>query len=166
MSLWVVTALILRFIYCYPFFIWSTEPNCGNGYDHEKYSWTQTLQEVTVSITIPEGTKSRQVACDIKGKSMKAGLKGQPPILQVRHSCMCNTTCCLFCFCAHWIPICFHFVIELRLSNIHDLLAKVECLPFISLELGILTPLEHCLNIIKYQSGPKLPTKSWVFGRL
>lgn len=58
------------------------KPNCGNGYDHEKYSWTQTLQEVTVSITIPEGTKSRQVACDIKGKSMKAGLKGQPPILQ------------------------------------------------------------------------------------
>ena len=59
------------------------EPNDGNGYDHEKYSWTQTLQEVTVQIKIPEGTKSRMVACDIKSKSFKAGLKGQPPILAV-----------------------------------------------------------------------------------
>lgn len=60
------------------------EPNAGNGFDHEKYSWTQTLQEVTVQIKIPGGTKSRMVACDIKSKSMKAGLKGQPPILAVR----------------------------------------------------------------------------------
>lgn len=57
------------------------KPNAGNGFDHEKYSWTQTLQEVTVQIKIPGGTKSRMVACDIKSKSMKAGLKGQPPIL-------------------------------------------------------------------------------------
>ncbi|KAG0605527.1 hypothetical protein M758_9G066200 [Ceratodon purpureus] len=57
------------------------KPNDGNGYDHEKYSWTQTLQEVTVQIKIPEGTKARMVACDIKSKSFKAGLKGQPPIL-------------------------------------------------------------------------------------
>jgi hypothetical protein len=57
------------------------KPNDGNGHDHEKYSWTQTLSEVTVQIKIPEGTKSRAVACDIKTKSMKAGLKGQPPIL-------------------------------------------------------------------------------------
>lgn len=59
------------------------EPNDGNGFDHEKYSWTQTLQEVTVQIKIPEGTKSRAVACDIKSKTLKAGLKGQPPILTV-----------------------------------------------------------------------------------
>jgi hypothetical protein len=59
------------------------EPNDGNGFEHEKYSWTQTLQEVTVQIKIPEGTKSRMVACDIKSKTLKAGLKGQPPILAV-----------------------------------------------------------------------------------
>ena len=59
------------------------EPNDGNGFDHETYSWTQTLQEVTVQIKIPEGTKSRGVACDIKSKSLKAGLKGKPPILTV-----------------------------------------------------------------------------------
>jgi len=57
------------------------KPNDGNGFDHEKYSWTQTLQEVTVQIKIPEGTKSRAVTCDIKSKTLKAGLKGQPPIL-------------------------------------------------------------------------------------
>ena len=61
-----------------------TEPNHGNGYDHEKYSWTQTLAELTLHIPLPEGTKSKNVLCDIKMKSLQAGLKGQPPILKVR----------------------------------------------------------------------------------
>ncbi|BBN20199.1 nuclear migration protein NudC [Marchantia polymorpha subsp. ruderalis] len=57
-------------------------PNSGNGADHEKYSWTQTLSEVTVHIPIPPGTKSRAVSCEIKKKHLKVGLKGQPPILE------------------------------------------------------------------------------------
>ncbi|XP_068664699.1 protein BOBBER 1-like [Aristolochia californica] len=56
-------------------------PNSGNGLDLEKYSWTQTLQEVTVSIPVPPGTKSRFVACEIKKNHLKVGLKGQPPII-------------------------------------------------------------------------------------
>ncbi|KAK9145485.1 hypothetical protein Sjap_005388 [Stephania japonica] len=56
-------------------------PNMGNGLDLEKYSWTQTLQEVTVSIPVPEGTKSRFIACEIKKNHLKVGLKGQPPII-------------------------------------------------------------------------------------
>ncbi|KAG6545469.1 hypothetical protein Mapa_013071 [Marchantia paleacea] len=57
-------------------------PNSGNGADHKKYSWTQTLSEVTVHIPIPPGTKSRAVSCEIKKKHLKVGLKGQPPILE------------------------------------------------------------------------------------
>ena len=58
-------------------------PNKGNGLDLEKYSWTQTLQEVTVNVPVPKGTKSRFVVCEIKKNHLKVGLKGQPPILEV-----------------------------------------------------------------------------------
>ncbi|KAJ6826083.1 protein BOBBER 1-like isoform X1 [Iris pallida] len=56
-------------------------PNSGNGQDLEKYSWTQTLQEVTLSIPVPQGTKSRFVAYEVKKNHLKVGLKGQPPII-------------------------------------------------------------------------------------
>ncbi|KAJ4848394.1 transcriptional coactivator [Turnera subulata] len=57
-------------------------PNKGNGLDLEKYSWTQNLQEVTVQVPVPSGTKSRFVVCDIKKNHLKVGLKGQPPIIE------------------------------------------------------------------------------------
>ncbi|KAF8412114.1 hypothetical protein HHK36_000070 [Tetracentron sinense] len=57
------------------------EPNKGNGLDLEKYFWTQTLQEVTVNVPVPYGTKSKFVACEIKKNHLKVGLKGQPPII-------------------------------------------------------------------------------------
>ncbi|XP_019057958.1 PREDICTED: protein BOBBER 1 isoform X1 [Tarenaya hassleriana] len=56
-------------------------PNQGNGLDFDNYSWTQTLQEVTVNIPVPCGTKARLVVCEIKKNSLKVGLKGQPPII-------------------------------------------------------------------------------------
>ncbi|CAL1384115.1 unnamed protein product [Linum trigynum] len=51
-------------------------PNAGNGLDLEKYSWGQSLQEVTITVPVPPGTKSRQVSCEIKKNSLKLGLKG------------------------------------------------------------------------------------------
>ncbi|CAN6809520.1 unnamed protein product [Brassica oleracea] len=56
-------------------------PNKGNGLDFEKYSWTQNLQEVTVTIPVPSGTKSRSVTCEIKKNRLRVGLKGQDPII-------------------------------------------------------------------------------------
>ncbi|CAE5958682.1 unnamed protein product [Arabidopsis arenosa] len=56
-------------------------PNKGNGLDLETYSWTQNLQEVTVNIPVPSGTKSRSVICEIKKNSLKVGFKGQDPII-------------------------------------------------------------------------------------
>ncbi|GMH19695.1 hypothetical protein Nepgr_021536 [Nepenthes gracilis] len=56
-------------------------PNRGNGLDLEKYSWTQSLQEVNVNVPVPPGTKSRFIACDIKKNHLKVGIKGQPPII-------------------------------------------------------------------------------------
>lgn len=57
------------------------EPNKGHGGDHEKYSWTQQLNELEIEIPFPEGTKSRDVIVDIQKKNIKAGLKNQEPIL-------------------------------------------------------------------------------------
>ncbi|XP_058095928.1 protein BOBBER 1-like [Magnolia sinica] len=56
-------------------------PNSGNGLDLDKYSWTQTLQETTVNVPVPRGTKSRFITCEIKKNHLKVGLKGQPPII-------------------------------------------------------------------------------------
>ncbi|XP_075649250.1 protein BOBBER 1 [Castanea sativa] len=56
-------------------------PNVGNGLDLENYSWTQTLEEVTLNVPVPTGTKSRSVVCEIKKSHIKVGLKGQPPII-------------------------------------------------------------------------------------
>ncbi|CAJ1974391.1 unnamed protein product [Sphenostylis stenocarpa] len=60
----------------------SRVPNKGNGMDLEKYSWTQTLQEVNVNVPVPNGTKSRIVICEIKKNHLKVGLKDQPPIIE------------------------------------------------------------------------------------
>ncbi|KAI3458014.1 hypothetical protein Pfo_014677 [Paulownia fortunei] len=56
-------------------------PNKGNGLDMDKYSWGQSLQEINISVPVPPGTKSRFIACEIKKKHLKVGLKGQPPVV-------------------------------------------------------------------------------------
>ncbi|XP_019088540.1 PREDICTED: LOW QUALITY PROTEIN: protein BOBBER 2-like [Camelina sativa] len=56
-------------------------PNKGNGLDFEKYSWGQNLQEVTINVPVPAGTKSWSVTCEIKKNRIKIGLKGQELII-------------------------------------------------------------------------------------
>ena len=57
------------------------KPNPGNGYDLENYSWAQTLQDLTVSINVPSGTKAKQLDVIIEPKKLSVGLKGADPIL-------------------------------------------------------------------------------------
>ncbi|TYG91059.1 hypothetical protein ES288_A12G232900v1 [Gossypium darwinii] len=56
-------------------------PNKDNGLDMESHSWGQNLQEVTATVPVPLGTKSRDVICDVKKDYLKVGLKGQTPIV-------------------------------------------------------------------------------------
>lgn len=56
-------------------------PNKGNGLDMDTYSWGQSLQEVTINVPVPPGTKSRFIVYELKKNHLKVGLKGQPPII-------------------------------------------------------------------------------------
>ncbi|CAN4090873.1 unnamed protein product [Withania somnifera] len=58
------------------------KPNKFNGLNMENYTWGQTLQDVTINVSVPLGTKSTSLAVDIKNNSIKAGLKNQPPIVE------------------------------------------------------------------------------------
>ena len=56
-------------------------PNAGNGYDLDSYQWVQTLQDVTISVPVPKGTRGKQVSVSFTAKDLTIGLVGQPPIL-------------------------------------------------------------------------------------
>lgn len=47
------------------------------------YKWTQTIAEVDISVLVPLGTRARDLIVEIKSQSIKVGLKGKEPILEV-----------------------------------------------------------------------------------
>lgn len=56
-------------------------PNAGNGLDLEKYSWSQTLAELTILIPVPPGTRGKDCDVEIGSKTLRAGVKGQEAVL-------------------------------------------------------------------------------------
>ena len=58
-----------------------SKPNSGNGGETEKYRWTQTLEEVTVFVWLPDGVSSKQLDVQMKAQHLKIGLKGQAPLI-------------------------------------------------------------------------------------
>jgi len=53
----------------------------GNGAILENYSWTQTYADVTITIKLPLGTKSKSIIVNINNKTLQAGLIGEPLII-------------------------------------------------------------------------------------
>lgn len=58
------------------------KPNDARGYDHGHYSWGQTLQEVSVSVPVPAGTKAKMLEVVITKTRLKVALKGGASILE------------------------------------------------------------------------------------
>lgn len=56
-------------------------PNVGNGADLDRYSWTQTLEEVTVMVPCPLGTKSKDIVVDIQMQSLTVKRKSTEEVL-------------------------------------------------------------------------------------
>lgn len=55
-------------------------PPLGNGGTVDgKYVWTQTLQEITVNVPLPENTRGRDLDVKISKKHLKVGLKNKAP---------------------------------------------------------------------------------------
>lgn len=50
----------------------------GNGGSTDKYTWTQTLSELTVVIPLPPGTKTKMLDIKMTNTHLKVGIKGQP----------------------------------------------------------------------------------------
>jgi len=45
------------------------------------YSWKQTLEEVDIVVTVPKGTRARDLLVVIAKKKLSVGLKGKDPIM-------------------------------------------------------------------------------------
>ncbi|EGF98465.1 uncharacterized protein MELLADRAFT_54195 [Melampsora larici-populina 98AG31] len=46
------------------------------------YTWKQTLQDVTLIVPVPQGTKARELTVEIKKNKLKVGLKGKEAIME------------------------------------------------------------------------------------
>ncbi|KAK6532750.1 hypothetical protein TWF281_006927 [Arthrobotrys megalospora] len=46
------------------------------------YKWTQTLEEVDVTVAVPPGTRGRDLIVDIKLNSLKVAFKGKEPLFE------------------------------------------------------------------------------------
>lgn len=58
------------------------KPNAENGGTTDKYTWTQTLQEVTVNIFIPANIKANMLDVQFKKKTGKVGIKRGESIIE------------------------------------------------------------------------------------
>lgn len=52
-----------------------------NGAVHDRYRWTQSLQDLNVYIPVPAGTKAKHLKIDIRKKGLTATVQGQAPVL-------------------------------------------------------------------------------------
>jgi len=59
----------------------SLPPLPGNGLKTDRYMFTQSLQDISLSVFIPEGTKAKDLIVEYGSKKLKVQVKGQDPII-------------------------------------------------------------------------------------
>jgi len=57
-------------------------PNKGHGGDTDKYSWTQSLGEVDLSIEVPTHIKGRHLDVKVTATHVKVGIKKEKPLVE------------------------------------------------------------------------------------
>lgn len=57
------------------------KPNAGNGSSTDRYSWTQTLQEVEARVKLPDGTRGRNLDVVMTKSHLKVAIKGGDVLL-------------------------------------------------------------------------------------
>eukprot|EP01080_Neovahlkampfia_damariscottae_P007919 gene7919-12387_t len=58
------------------------EPSKEHGSSTDKYKWTQSLTDVTVTIEIPFGTRGKNINYSNTSTTLKAGLIGKEPFVE------------------------------------------------------------------------------------
>lgn len=56
-------------------------PNAGNGGATDRYTWKQTLSEMTIEFPLPDSVKSKDVTVKYANGRLKVVLAGSPPLL-------------------------------------------------------------------------------------
>jgi hypothetical protein len=75
-------------------------PNAGNGATCPWGSWTQTLQDLVVTVKVPADlvgkVKAKDCVVDIASKTLKAGMRGQDAIIAGDLFANCKTSDCFW----------------------------------------------------------------------
>ena len=50
------------------------------------YKWTQTIRDVSVTAPIPGNLKGKDMDVDLRKDSIRVGIRGQTPIIEVFHT--------------------------------------------------------------------------------
>jgi hypothetical protein len=53
-------------------------PLPGNGGFTDRYRWSQTLEEVTIHVPLPDGTEAKNLEVKMMSKKLVVAIKGQP----------------------------------------------------------------------------------------
>lgn len=48
------------------------------------YKWTQTIQDLDITVSVPSNLRGKDIVVEMKKTSLKIGVKGQDPIIDVR----------------------------------------------------------------------------------
>ncbi len=97
----------------------------GNGGRTEKYSWTQTLQEVSVSIPVPAGVTSKMLSVKIQSKNIEVAIKGGDTIVSGALHASVQLDECLWlldknCVDVTLSKVCFLLVAFICVSNLRS----------------------------------------------